>query len=504
VRSDGGAPLVARVAGLDISVPGGRERRALPGHESPFAPSPQRAAAAPALPVIIRMPTLAVYAISDSFSAIWPGVAADCGFDLLVVHDPSALPRRPDMVAIVTGGGVEEQLEEAVRRFGSGTIELAAVGADADHHLAAALVRAGAADYFALPPDEDLLRSWLRDRSARFHWLEDRAAFADAERAKYRFDEILGDSPALRAALDRASRVIPHAGVTVLLTGETGTGKELIARAIHYNGPRRESAFVEVNCAAIPDQLLESELFGHEKGSFTGAIASKPGLFEVADGGTLFLDEIGHLPLPLQGKLLRVLEDHAVRRVGGTKQIPVDVRIIAATHADLAAGMRTGEFREDLFYRLNVVSIELPPLRDRRADIVPLARHFLARFAAQYGLPEPVLDDRTAAALTARDWPGNVRELRNAMERALVLSSGGVLNLDDVPVRPPPPPAAGAIPFPATMREITRRACDAMLELCGGNKSEAARRLGISRARLLRLLDAHSTTDDEDLEVPDA
>jgi DNA-binding NtrC family response regulator len=449
------------------------------------------------------MASLVTYAISDSFSALWPALAEAYGLAYAPIAEPSELAAFGTAVVIVTGGGAEERLEEAVRRVAGAPLEVVAVGADADHHLASAVVRAGAVEYFALPGDEEALRSWLKDRATRFDSLRDRAAFAEAERAKYRFDEILGDSPALKAALDRAARVIPHAGVTVLITGETGTGKELIARAIHYNGPRREAPFVEVNCAAIPDQLLESELFGHEKGSFTGAVASKPGLFEVADGGTLFLDEIGHLPLPLQGKLLRALEERTVRRVGGTRPHAVDVRIIAATHADLVADSREGRFREDLFYRLNVVSLELPSLRERREDILPLARHFLARFAAQHGLPTPRLDERTAADLRARDWPGNVRELRNAMERAVVLASGGELAIADFPSDRTRPVARGEIPFPATMREITRGATRAMLDLCSGNKSEAARRLGISRARLMRLLDAAATSDD-DFEVTDA
>ena len=451
------------------------------------------------------MPMLAVYAITDSFSAVWPALAADCGYEFLAVDEPSSLARLSGAVAIVTAGGEEERLEPFVRQLAGGSMEVAAVGADPNHRLAAALARAGAAEYFALPEDQDVLRAWLLDRATRFRAIGDRAAFAESERAKYRFDEILGDSPALRAALDRASRVIPHGGVTVLITGETGTGKELIARAIHYNGPRREMPFVEVNCAAIPDQLLESELFGHEKGAFTGAVASKPGLFEVADGGTLFLDEIGHLPLGLQGKLLRVLEERAARRVGGTRLVPVDVRVIAATHVDLAARARSGEFREDLYYRLDVVSIELPPLRARREDIAPLARHFLARFAAQYGMAPPRLEEGAIAALESRDWPGNVRELRNAAERALILARGASLSQADFPLPNPPLVADGAIPFPATMREIGRAAAEAMLRHSGGNKSEAARRLGISRARLMRLLDAATTSDDNDLdEVSDA
>ena len=451
------------------------------------------------------MPTLAVYGLSDSFSALWPALAAECGFEHLSLDDPASAARLTNTVVIVTGGGVEERLEAAVRRMAGSSSEIAAVGADANHRLGAALARAGAAEYFALPEDTDVLRAWLRERAARFQSLRDRATFAESERAKYRFDEIRGDSPALRAALDHAARVIPHGAVTVLITGETGTGKELIARAIHYNGPRREAPFVEVNCAAIPDQLLESELFGHEKGAFTGAIASKPGLFEVANGGTIFLDEIGHLPLALQGKLLRVLEERSVRRVGGTRSVTLDVRVIAATHADLRARARSGDFREDLYYRLDVVSIELPPLRARREDIAPLVRHFLSQFAAQYGLPVPRVDDRAMAALEAREWRGNVRELRNALERALLLAQSAVLSPTDFPEPPVVVPSGdGALPFPATLGEIARAAAAAMLSQCGGNKSETARRLGISRARLMRLLDANPDPDPDDNELEES
>jgi DNA-binding NtrC family response regulator len=450
------------------------------------------------------MSTLAVYSLSDSFSALWPGLAAECGFEHLAVEDPVLAPLDGDIV-LVSAGGMEERLEPLVRRLAGSAAEVAAVGADANHRLAAALARAGAAEYFVLPQDEDALRSWLHERAARLKSLVDRAAFAESERAKYRFDEIRGDSVALRAALDRAAKVIPHAGVTVLITGETGTGKELIARAIHYNGPRRQAPFVEVNCAAIPDQLLESELFGHEKGAFTGAVASKPGLFEVANGGTIFLDEIGHLPLGLQGKLLRVLEERTVRRVGGTRPVVLDVRVIAATHVDLKARARTGEFREDLYYRLDVVSIELPSLRARREDIAPLARHFLSQFAAQYGMAVPRVDERAMTALESREWRGNVRELRNVLERALILARGAVLGPDDFPDRPALALSQDSpLPFPATLGEIARAAAAAMLAQCGGNKSETARRLGISRARLMRLLDANPDPDPDDNDPEDS
>lgn len=449
------------------------------------------------------MPTLTVLALSDSFSSVWPALASECGLALTMIAEAAALDRATGTVALVSGAGVEQRLVEAVRLAAGGTIEIGAVGSIESHRLAARAVRAGAADYFALPGDYDLLRSWLRERADALRSRHRRSEFAAGEGRKYRFDGILGESAALHLALDRAARVIPHANVTVLLTGETGTGKELLARAIHYNGPRREAPFVDLNCAAIPENLLESELFGHEKGAFTDAGAAKPGLFELANGGTLFLDEIGHLALPLQGKLLRALEERSIRRVGGTRNIPVDVRIIAATHVNIAAAVRAGGFREDLYYRLNVVPVELPPLRARREDILPLARHFLTRFASEYGIAGAGLSPSAERALVTRDWPGNVRELRNTMERALLLARTPRLDGDDVSPEAPRAVHEGAIPFPATLGEIVRAAASEMLERCAGNKSDAARQLGISRPRLQRILDStlQPGDDAEDLHV---
>jgi two-component system response regulator HydG len=255
---------------------------------------------------------------------------------------------------------------------------------------------------------------------------------------------------------------------------------------------------VDVNCAAIPENLLESELFGHEKGAFTGATGAKPGLMELADGGTLFLDEIGHLPLALQGKILRALEERMVRRVGGTRAIPFDVRLVAATHVDLAAAVRRGEFREDLYYRLNVVPIELPALRARGDDIILIARHFLERFAAAYSVPPLELGTAATRALRERRWPGNIRELRNVIERAVLLSNGPGLLASDVDETPSLAVASAELPFPATIVELNHAAAVRMLELCGANKSEAARRLGISRPRLHRLLSATAEFTDED------
>ena len=437
------------------------------------------------------MPKLIVLQLTDSFSGLWPTLASDLGLTLSIIADAKGFHGVSDAVGLVSAGGAEEELENVFHQISGADVEVSAIGALADHHLAAAAVRVGAAMYFALPGDQELVRSWLRERAEWLRARASRSAFAAAEAARYRFEGIRGDSPALHAALERAARIIPHGSVTVLLTGETGTGKELVARAIHYNGPRREAPFVDVNCAAIPDQLLESELFGHEKGAFTDASAAKPGLFELANGGTLFLDEIGHLPLTLQGKLLRALEERQIRRVGGAKSIAVDVRIIAATHVDLGAAARRGEFREDLFHRLNVVPIVLPPLRARRSDIPALARFFLARFAREYGIDEPQLSTAAERALAARDWPGNVRELRNVMERTVLLTTKRVLGADDFVEEPRgETPRPNGIPFPATLADITRAAVSAMLELTGGNKSVASRRLGISRPRLQRILDA--------------
>jgi len=439
------------------------------------------------------VPDLRVLALTDSFHAEWPALARALGLTHVTYDDPSALEPGTGAITLIVAGGAEQSLEGVLRRLPAGNRFLAAAGAEASHRLAAAVVRAGADDYFALPADVDALHSWVADAAARIEQEREAASFAEAERDGVQFEGILGTSAALQAALTRARRVIGRPTVTVLLTGETGTGKELLARAIHYNGPRRDAPFVDVNCAAIPENLLESELFGHEKGAFTSATATKPGLMQLADGGTLFLDEIGHLPLPLQGKLLRALEERTIRRVGGTRSIPFDVRLIAATHVELAAAVKRGEFREDLFYRLNVMPIELPALRERADDIVPLAEHFLARFRREYDIAELELTAAAKRALLERRWSGNVRELRNTMERAVLLADGATLDAADVAEESTSAASSsgdGELPFPATMAAITQAAARRMLALCNGNKSVTARRLGISRPRLQRLLDA--------------
>ena len=432
---------------------------------------------------------LALLPLSDSFREIWYSIATECGLSLESIAAEDTPDGRRTLV-VIAAGGVEDRLAAATRSLRERTdLPLAAVGALTDHRLAAAVVRAGASDYFALPDDLEFLKSWILDGAERLRLRDQGRRFAEGEARKYRFEGILGSSPALEAALARAARVIPYPTVTVLITGETGTGKELLARAIHYDGARATGPFVDVNCAALPEHLLESELFGHEKGAFTDARAAKPGLFEMANGGTVFLDEIGHLAPSLQGKLLRALQERTIRRVGGTRSIPIDVRIVAATHVDLEAAVRAGTFREDLFYRLNVMPLALPPLRERRPDIVPIARHLLARFAADYGKPVPVLTNKAERQLVAREWPGNIRELRNVVERAMILCETGTIDVADLEAEMPARRPRGSLPFPARLADIVTAAVVLSLEATGGNKSEAARRLGITRPRLQRLLD---------------
>jgi two-component system response regulator HydG len=437
---------------------------------------------------------LLVVALSDSFSQLWPQLASAAGARCDVVSAPAdAAGGEAPLAVILSVAGVEEEGEPAVRALvAAGAPAPVVVGVRDDHRLAAALVRAGAADYLSLPGDLEALKGEVDGRAKREKAREAGGRLAAAERQHFDFTRIIGRSPQLRAALDRASRIIPRDRATVLITGETGTGKELLAQAIHYNGPRGAQPFVELNCAAVPAGLIESELFGHERGAFTDARTAKPGLFEAADGGTLFLDEIGDLPLVLQGKILKALEEKQVRRVGAVRGREVDVRIIAATHVDLAQAVRRGEFREDLYYRLSVIPIHLPPLRERGDDVVLVAEHFLRSLGEQYGIEPPAISPEIRRALLTHGWPGNVRELRNSIERSLLLGESA---LDPADLFPAAAPAGeghaggGVLPFPATLSDIVRSAAFAMTERMDGNKSAAAEALGISRSRLYRLLE---------------
>jgi transcriptional regulator with GAF, ATPase, and Fis domain len=319
-----------------------------------------------------------------------------------------------------------------------------------------------------------------------------------------KFEQLIGDSPALESVLEGVKRVAPTSS-TVLIQGETGTGKELIARAIHNISSRCGRPFVKLNCAAIPLDLLESELFGHEKGAFTGAIAQKLGRFELADKGTLFLDEVGDIPLSLQPKLLRILQEQEFERLGSGRTHQVDVRLVAATHRDLVEMVRNGQFRSDLYFRLNVFPLLLPPLRDRREDIPALVSHFVEVLGTRVGRPIDQIPQETMLALRLYDWPGNIRELQNLIERAVILSEDGVLpnplltaGTQHIAAGPPPP---------TTLIDSERALILRTLEAVGwviGGRDGAAARLGLKRTTLIYKMQRHGIsrpTLDSDLDV---
>jgi two-component system response regulator AtoC len=343
---------------------------------------------------------------------------------------------------------------------------------------ALAAMKEGAYDYLPKPfrPDEVVLTLRKAEERERLRHdvagLRAQLATGPAERG------LVAESRAMKAALDLVARVAEHS-TTVLITGESGTGKEVIARAIHRASPRAARPFVGINCAAIPESLLESELFGHVRGAFTGATADKAGLFDQASGGTLLLDEIGELPVGLQAKLLRVLQEGEIRRVGDQRTRRVDVRVLAATARDLAAEAAVGRFREDLFYRINVVAIELPPLRERREDIAPLARHFVARLAQRFGRPL-TLSEATTLWLEQQEWKGNVRELENAIERAVVLTDRDALEPGDFARAPRTAHRSPVGTLSDVVEAAETEAISNALKTVDGNRREAAKRLGVS------------------------
>jgi DNA-binding NtrC family response regulator len=317
-------------------------------------------------------------------------------------------------------------------------------------------------------------------------------ALGSSRRPKAR--PIVGSHPAMVELFKLVSRVAGTKS-SVLVIGESGTGKELIARTIHEASPRRDRPFVAVSCTSLSETLLESELFGHVRGAFTGAIERRPGLFLEADRGTVFLDEVGDMSLAMQMKLLRVLQEQEVKPVGGAETVPVDVRVVAATHRDLETLVREGKFREDLYYRLHVVALRVPPLRERREDIPVLAEHFLKEYAAQSDRPIHGLAPKTLDALSTYQWPGNVRELENAIERAVALAPGTTVEVSDLPERLLlQRPTAAAIESHrdrASLDEMTRRYVLDVLSETGGNKTEAARVLGVPRRTLYRMLERY-------------
>ncbi len=425
--------------------------------------------------------TADVYTASDGAKAL--GYLAASMFDVVVsdVRMPGL-----DGMTLLTAIKREQPEVEVVLMTAYATVE-----------SAVAAMKVGAYDYLTKPFDPDeaalVIQRAAERRRLKRETRDLRAALEGVER----LDRIVTKSPAMRRILrllERASAT----DATVLVTGESGTGKELAARAVHTSSPRSRGRFVAVNCGALPEHLIESELFGHVKGAFTGATSDKRGLFEEAQGGTLFLDEIGELPLGLQVKLNRALQERAVRRIGSSEERAVDVRVVAATNVALKSAVADGAFREDLYFRLNIINVNLPPLRDRRDDIPMLAATFLERFATARGAAPPGFSAEAMSRLVAYAWPGNVRELQNVVERALAVCDSEVIGVDDLPddlelhrsdVRSD---AIGALTYRAyidlTIEQASRTYLEVLLAAADGNVTRAAQRAGMQRESMHRLL----------------
>jgi two-component system response regulator AtoC len=433
------------------------------------------------------------------------------GFEVITCTDGRqalqiAESRRPDLVMVdlrmpdVAGLEIVRALREADSRAmivlmtGYGSIDSAVEA-----------VKLGAADYLTKPFDLQRLRhtfSTVREESER------RARMMAVDRevaASVEFAGMIGRSPVMQEVFDLIRRLAPHVRAA-LIVGETGTGKELVARALHQCGPRKSRRFVAVNCSAVVETLFESELFGHVRGAFTGATDAKAGLFETADGGTLFLDEIGELPMPLQAKLLRVLETGEVQRVGAVQTVKTDVRVVCATNRDLSLDVAAGRFRNDLLYRLNVIQIALPSLRERREDIPYLTAAFVREFSERFSKPISGVALGAERLLNAAPWPGNIRQLRNVLERACMLSEGPMVNEPDVlasirPTIPAQPSLAGSSTGapdgepPHALSSLERQHIMKVIAETGGNKARAARQLGLSRRALYRRLERHGLAE---------
>lgn len=361
-------------------------------------------------------------------------------------------------------------------------------------------MKAGASDYVLKPFTMAEMKLVVRKELDVQKMRDENRSLREALGKRYHYQNIVARSSKMQEVLALVARVAPTHS-TVLLGGESGVGKDLIARAIHQNSRRSSGPFIKINSTAIPDNLFESELFGYERGAFTGANTSKPGKFELADKGSLFLDEIGDVPAPIQVKLLRVLQEREFERLGGTKTIKVDVRLIAATNKDLRAALEQGTFREDLYYRLNVVPIDLPPLREHKEDIPDLVKHFLSRFSQQNGKEIETITQPALKLLMDYHWPGNVRQLENAVERAVALSSDEIIDADDIHLDSGPSKAASAsaplLPEGMTLEQWEDEMIREALRRAQGNKSQAARMLGLSRNALRYRLSKLGVADDE-------
>jgi DNA-binding NtrC family response regulator len=389
-----------------------------------------------------------------------------------------------------------EVLKEINRRHPK--LPVIMVTADHDVQRAVEVTKLGAYDYLTKPIDQERLLTTLSNALSHGNLEKQVARLKEELSDRYHLRSIVGSSTAMRKVYDQIEKVL-ESEITVFIAGESGTGKELVSKAIHYASLRSDGPFIDVNCAAIPEGLQESELFGHEKGAFTGAVATHPGKFEQASGGTIFLDEVGEMSPSAQARLLRVLQERVLQRVGGTETIELDVRVISASNRDLASMVEEGSFRQDLYYRLVVFPIALPPLRDRREDIPALVEHFLEKYARDAGKRVTQVEARAMDAMVSHGWPGNVRELENVIHRTLLVSSGLELTLEDLPPgiggddavsqygQPTSDPGIGTGSL--NLEELERETIIRAMELNKGNLSDVARQLGIGRSTLYRKLE---------------
>ena len=366
-------------------------------------------------------------------------------------------------------------------------------------------MKLGAYDYIAKPFKVDELQLTIQRALDNQSLIRENQSLRRAVKEKYRFENIIGTSGRMQEIYNLIAK-IADTDSTILIQGESGTGKELVARALHFNSNRQHQPFVAINCSALPENLLESELFGHKKGAFTGAVQDKIGLFEEAEMGTIFLDEVNSMAVSLQTKLLRVLQERQIRRVGDTKSLPINVRVLAATNESLHDKIKGGNFREDLYYRLAVIPIEMPSLRERAEDVPLLANHFLQKNAAQTGTEPKKIEPKAMEILQQYRWPGNVRELENAIERACALCDDGIIRVTDLPpqaIRQASAPSGaeqtGGLPLGQTLdeyiREQERRYIEETIKFNGGNREKAAKMLGISMATLYRKLEVKRNAD---------